>query len=285
MKLTQSIILSSLLLAPSLYARDFFESPLSLCEQQDQRQRTYNPKVARIRQSDEPAGCTLTMIGRACAVTAGHCKETLDIAEFNLPDRETATDRPVATAEDTYKVDVDSLVYRNGGISRDWAVVRLLPNDVTGDLPGDVQGFYSVSYEGLEKGDIVKIQGHGYAANPILSFSQLGHQGEVVSAQNGRIDHRVDTTGGSSGSSIRRESDDAIVGVHTHGGCYPRMMPSEASGGSAALKSFFDFFVFVNANAGTSLADNPEFQQAIEDCLAYEQTMYLDTQQQQTQEL
>lgn len=247
----------------------------SLCQQEDQRVRTYDPKVARIRTLDEPAGCTLTMIGRTCAITAGHCRPTLEIAEFNLPDREELSQAtPVGAQEDIYPVDVDSLVFKNQGIGADLAVVRVGKNELTGLYPGDVQGYYQVSYDEIQVGDEVVIRGHGVASDPLLTFNQLGHSGEIVTVGNRRIDHRVDTTGGSSGSAILRESDMTIVGVHTHGGCFPMRQPVINAGGSEALHSFFMenfFFNFVNANAGTSIFDNEELKAAISNCLAFEE--------------
>ena len=60
--------------------------------------------------------------------------------------------------------------------------------------------------------------------------------------------HIADTMGGNSGSSIIRESDEMIVGIHTNGGCYSR-------GGS---------------NSATVISENQELVKAIRACLAEE---------------
>lgn len=246
----------------------------SLCGTFDLRERTYDPKIARARLAAEKAGCTITMIGKACAVSAGHCVETFELAEFNLPDPKEGEDATVSSAEETYKIDVDSVVSKNHGPGADWAVLKLQKNEVTQKYAGEVQGHYQVSFEKLEVGEMVTIKGHGYADDPLLSFSQLGHTGAVVTADAGMIEHRVDTTGGSSGSSIIRTSDQKIVGIHTHGGCYPAMDPMMAAGGSTGLENyygFFDFFNMPNANGGTEIHGSPDLQAAIQDCLAWEE--------------
>lgn len=271
------IIVSLSLLATLSYSAEVSakSKQKSLCGSIDLRERTNDPKIARVRLEHEPAGCTVTMIGRACAITAGHCEETLGIAEFNLPDKTNAEEVAKTTPEHTYLVDETSLVFKNEGHGSDWAVVRLKNNETTGKLPGDVQGYYEVSFDVVSIGENVSIKGHGYADDPLLSFSQLGHTGTVTAVYSGRLEHRVDTTGGSSGSSIIRNSDNKIVGIHTHGGCYPTMDPITAAGGSVGLEnyfSFFDFYNMPNSNAGTGIYKNKELETAIVDCLAWEKT-------------
>lgn len=245
----------------------------SLCGSIDLRERTYDPKIARVRMDHEPAGCTVTMIGRSCALTAGHCEETLGIAEFNLPDKRNPEEIANSSKEQTYLIDETSLVSKNQGHGSDWAVVRLKNNEITGKLAGDVQGHYEVGFDEVIIGEKVTIKGHGYADDPMLSFSQLGHTGAVTAVHSGRLEHRVDTTGGSSGSSIVRNSDNKIIGIHTHGGCYPTFEPILAAGGSSGIENFFsfwDFYDMPNSNAGTAIKGNKELETAITDCLAWE---------------
>ena len=75
----------------------------SICGTKDLRQISYDSKVARARAIGDNAGCTVTMIGKSCAVSAGHCTSTFDIIEFNIPDKSDKGENTFAAAEDTYK--------------------------------------------------------------------------------------------------------------------------------------------------------------------------------------
>ena len=208
-----------------------------------------NPKVARVLQATASAGCTLTMIGRSCALSAGHCISTFQIAEFNTPPSAGGRiQRPAAN--DVYNVDTQSIVYRNGGQGDDYAVLRLKPNTITGDLAGDRQGHYSVSFDAPVKGDIIRITGYGAArSQPTRNFAQQTHTGDIYSLSGTIMRHRADTMGGNSGSSVILEATEEIIGVHTHGGCYE-------TGG---------------ANASTLIATHQRLKQAITDCLQWEE--------------
>lgn len=220
----------------------------SICGSNDERELSQVRPIARIRQVQDRAGCTVTMIGRTCAVSAGHCTSTFGIAEFNTPpSRDGRIQLP--SAEDTYNVDPTSVVSRNGGQGQDWAVLRILPNTITGALPGDAQGYYSVARSAPVISDIIRITGYGAANGQDRNFAQQTHLGEITGiSRSGIISHVADTMGGNSGSTIILESTQEIVGIHSHGGCWSR-------GG---------------ANAGTLLASNTEFKAAINACLAWE---------------
>jgi V8-like Glu-specific endopeptidase len=220
----------------------------SICGSTDDRDFSSEPRVARVRQESAPAGCTITMIGRTCAVSAGHCSSTFGIAEFNTQPSVDGRITP-SLPEDTYKVDAESAVYLDRGQGRDWAVVRILANEITGALPGDAQGNYTVSYEMPNVGDVIRITGYGTARGSDRNFAQQTHTGEIASmVRGGSIRHVADTTGGNSGSSIILEASQEIIGIHTHGGCFAR-------GGS---------------NSGTMIAGNDDFQNAINSCLQWE---------------
>lgn len=221
----------------------------SICGTQDNRELSQIKPIARVRQVEDRAGCTITMIGRSCAVSAGHCTTTFGIAEFNTPP--SADGRiQLPSAEDTYKVDFSSIVSRNGGHGQDWAVLRVLPNEITGELPGDVQGFYGIAPSAPAISDIIRITGYGAASGEDRNFAQQTHLGEITGiSRSGVISHVADTMGGNSGSTIILEGTQEIVGIHSHGGCWSR-------GG---------------ANAGTLLASNNEFKKAIDSCLAWEE--------------
>lgn len=222
----------------------------TICGELDDRLPSNDPVVARAIRKGDNGGCTVTMIGKTCAISAGHCVSTFEIAEFNTPASQNGQiGHP--DPEDTYEFDSESLVYRNGGMGNDYAVVRIRANNITGKLPGEAQGHYDVSFTAPKIGDIVRITGYGLdRSEPERNLAQQSHTGPIASyaTRGAGMSHQVDTMGGNSGSSIILESTGEIIGIHTHGGCYTR-------GGS---------------NGSTSIANHPELQAAITSCLQWE---------------
>ena len=229
-------------------------SDKSICGKTDDRIPSTDAKIARALDSRTgTGGCTVTMIGRTCAISAGHCKSVLKIAEFNTPMSDSRGRIQHPGVEDVYEIDQESIVYKNGGIGNDYAVMRVLPNNVTGEYAGDVQGNYNVSFEKPVKGDIIRITGYGLDRNDKeRNLAQQTHTGEIKSTSSrsgsASMTHVADTMGGNSGSSILNEATGEIVAIHTHGGCYSR-------GGS---------------NSSTLIADHQIFKDAISACLSTE---------------
>lgn len=195
-------------------------SEKSICGTDD-RASSFDPKIARALGSlTARGGCTITMIGKRCAISAGHCDSTFDFVQFNVPE---SSDRGIinhSSSEDTYRVDKDTIVSVDRGAGNDWAVMQILPHADTGKLAGEENGFYEVAFDGLDVGDSVSVTGYGYDANdPERNFTQQNHEDVVVSLNGAVLKHTIDTMGGNSGSSVIRTSDRKIVAVHTHGGC------------------------------------------------------------------
>lgn len=230
----------------------------SICGSVDDRIPSTDPKIARLVQAQGDGGCTATMIGRTCAITAGHCKSVMVLAEFNTPMSKNR--RAMASApEDTYEIDQASIIYKNGGQGADYAVFKIRPNAVTGQYPGDVQGNYDVALNKVpQAGEILRITGHGVDYDDDdRHLAQQTHTGTMMpksrwGQKKSVLRYRVDTTGGNSGSSVRIESTGEIIGIHSHGGC-------STSNSSTS-----------SANAGTSIAAVPELRAAIAQCLADE---------------
>lgn len=196
----------------------------------------------------EPGGCTVTMISKTCAVSAGHCASTFGIIEFNTPPSINGQIQH-PSEENIYPVNKATTVSNYRGIGDDWAVVRVEANPVTGLYAGDAEGTYEVDFVGPENGDIIRITGYGLdRSDPERNLAQQTHTGEVVSMRGSAIYHIADTMGGNSGSSIIRESDSKIIGIHTNGGCSTR-------GGS---------------NSGTIISQNQQLADAIRTCLSEE---------------
>lgn len=214
----------------------------------DDRVPSSNPKVARsISKMTDAGGCTLTMISKTCAISAGHCGSTFGLAEFNTPaSRNGRIQHPAP--EDIYPVKVLNKVYN--GLGDDWAVLKVAPNAKTGALAGEQQGFYEVTFDAPAVGETVRITGYGLdQSDPERNLAQQTHTGDIVRLEGNIMYHIADTMGGNSGSSIIRESDEKIVAIHTNGGCHSR-------GGS---------------NSSTMLSKNPKLKEAILACLSSEQ--------------
>lgn len=222
----------------------------SICDGNDDRTPSFKMPMGRILQTGSRAGCTVTMIGRTCALSAGHCTGTFQEVHFNTPlSRNGRIQLP--RQEDIYYVDSDSVVSRNTGVGGDWAVLRIEQNEVTGHWPGDAQGFLEMSYHEPQEGDIIRITGYGTADGDDVNFAQQTHTGPISEINTGRnvIRHRADTTGGNSGSAVVDEATGKIIGVHTHGGCWRR-------GG---------------ANSSTLYHSLTELQEAVHSCLQWEE--------------
>lgn len=228
----------------------------TICGPSDDRVLSNDPKVARASRSTGNYGCTATMIGRSCAISVGHCVGSLEKLSFNVPLSVNTQARP-SKPEDTYYRTKDFLRYKDNGAGNDWAVIRILPNKITGQYPGDIQGYHRVNLRNIvRKGDMVRITGHGVdRQDDIRNFAQQTHTGEIVkvgSFWNGsKLGYTVDTMGGNSGSSIILERTQEIIGVHSHGGC-------------TETGSF---------NEGTLIAKNKIFKQVIQECLDWEKSL------------
>lgn len=227
-----------------------FAGPQTICGPDDDRALSYESKVGRLAVQGEHKGCTLTMISESCGISAGHCLPVLEKAEFNTPI--SIDDEPQASdAKDVYLIDKDSIVHEHAGPGKDWAVFNVKPNAITGNLPGSVQGFHTVSFDTPSKGALLSITGYGRDNDDAdKNFAQQSHMGNLESVGGtwrgpAVLQHTVDTMGGNSGSSIIDETSGQIVGVHTHGGC-------RSTGG---------------ANMGTLISAHEEFKAAIRACL------------------
>lgn len=234
-----------------------FASPTTICGESDDRVLSYNQKIGRLSELGKYKGCTITMISNSCAITAGHCFLYKDaskmIVEFNVPHSKEGEPQ-ASSPEDTYEVDASSVVYESFLTGNDYAVFKLKNNSITKSEAGVMQGFYNVSFETPALLEKIRITGFGVDEfDGLKTFSQQTHTGLITRLptptspiySQSVIRHNIDTTGGNSGSSIIRESDEMIIGVHTHGGCY-------ADGGN---------------NEGTLISAHEKFQEAIKACL------------------
>lgn len=225
----------------------------SICGEEDEREFSDEAPVGRAQVNGRLGGCSITMIGRTCAISAGHCLRTFDEIHFNTGmTRDDEGELILPTEENVYNVDQDSIVHEYLGVGKDYAVIRLKQNEMTGQWPGDVQGSLEVSFDEPSVGDVVRITGYGVVPdNPKRTFTQQTHTGPLTeySVESGIIRHQADTTGGNSGSAVVDEATGKIIGVHTHAGC----------------------FSFGGANRSTLIAGNDKLQEAVRSCLQWEE--------------
>ena len=224
----------------------------TLCHEKDQRVSSDKTPIARALPSKNgkigrrgPTACTATMISKDCAVSAGHCFKNLNFIEFNVPPTINLNNLGHPDEEDIYRVNRKTIIHKSNGPGDDWAVFKVLPNQVTSKYPGDVMGFLEVDFN-KPSPSFLEVTGYGADHSPISAhFTQQTDQGELISIEGSRIGHTVDTMGGNSGSSIIDLSTGKIIGIHTHAGCS----------------------ISLGFNQGTSIFANNELMNAIKFCL------------------
>ena len=95
------------------------------CDDTDDRQPSNDVRVRRI------GGCTGWLVSEDVFIQAGHCGTPSSSTRLHFAN--TSASAPI---EDQYAVDVASYQGVDGGVGNDWGAGRLLPNSVTGLLPG-----------------------------------------------------------------------------------------------------------------------------------------------------
>eukprot|EP00984_Skeletonema_dohrnii_P019958 scaffold9652_cov103-Skeletonema_dohrnii-CCMP3373.AAC.3 len=205
----------------------------SICGDLDDRIPSTDVRMGRI------GGCTGWLVSEDVFIQAGHCGTPSSSTRIHF-----VYGTGSAAPEDQYAVDISSYQGVNGGVGNDWGAGRLLPNSVTGKLPGVAQsekcespgcGWFNLGpVPTTTSGNNIRITGYGTAA--VASRSQKTHVGALTTIGSDHIRYVPDTTGGNSGSPVVHEEEGYAIGVHTHGGC-------SATGGS---------------NIGTRI-DRPEF--------------------------
>lgn len=236
--------MSKLLLLAIFITLPVFGRVKSICGKTDDREFSNDPKIGRVNDGVTSV-CTVTMIGKSCALTAGHCFSILDEVSFNVPKSRNG-ELGRSAGKDRYQVDRYETYYANNGPGDDYAVLKLLANNQTGKLPGEAQGYYDVSFERVKIGDVVFVTGYGKDVRPDRHHSQQTHQASIVSVSQSTLQHNIDTRFGNSGSVIIDQVTKKIIGIHTHGACY-------SEGGS---------------NYGTLISRHTRLSQAIRNCLS-----------------
>lgn len=237
----------------TLLAANAFAGVKSICGANDDRVLSFDSKIGRLSVEGKHKGCTVTMISETCGITAGHCVPVLERAEFNTPESINNEPQPSALV-DVYPVDKSSIALQDEGPGKDWAVLKFKRNKITGKYPGQVQGYYNVSFKKLANNMQISITGYGKDDGDLRrNFAQQYHDGKIVGLGDSlygesAMKHTVDTMGGNSGSTILDLNTQEIIGIHTHGGC----------------SSFY------RHNMGTIISKHQRLMNEIKKCLASE---------------
>ena len=245
----------------SLFISISYANEKSICGKTDDRTLSFENEIGRSSKLQKEIGCTATLIGPSCVISAGHCLGSIEKVSFNIPSSEQSSPTP-ANEVDIYFQDKSFLEYEDGVPGKDWVVFRLQKNKITNRYPGEVQGYLKVDYtkNAVKVGDIVRVSGYGFSLdNPIKSFAQQSDQGSVQTIGGSlftaaKIGYRVDTSRGTSGSSIINTNSNMIVGVHSRSAC-------RVSSGRGVKKGY---------NEGTLISKNKKFRNAIKKCLKLE---------------
>ncbi len=196
----------------------FIASPTTICGPTDDRQLSYDPRVAR----QYTTGCTSWLIDKHTVITAGHCTaNATQQAHFRVP-LSNGSQLVLPPPEHQYRYDVPTLRRLDAGIGQDWTVASTLRNATTGLYAGQAQGahFELVPPPAFAAGQPIRITGHGTSSVANRTQVQQTHAGLRVSVtQANGLGYTADTTGGNSGSPVILDTTDQAIGVHTHGGC------------------------------------------------------------------
>ena len=223
----------------------------SICGPFDDRRPSFNPSVGRVLRPGDKNGCSITLVGKTCAITAGHCNERLEMVEFNVPLSDSEGKIRPSDASDVYLVDKKSIVFQYEGKGNDWSVFRMKKNNYSNAYPGERFGYIQLADEIPDTGDQVFVYSYGSDATDgelERNYIQQVSAGPVLNVEDTFIRYTADTRGGSSGASVIGVANGKIYGIHTHGWC-------DEEGGW---------------NSATSVIKNHKLNKAIESCLKWE---------------
>lgn len=271
--------LSSILFAYNANAESVSKAIIGV----DNRTSSHDSRVGRMGATPfGGGGCSASLIGKTCMISAGHCLPIMKWIEFNVPNIRKRFGANKSEKQDIYKIDFKSINYIfNGKGHEDWAVFRLnkhkkistrqrkkiisnhgveLANLYSkfsdGYFPGQIYGHNLVSFRPIKVNDYLRITSYGIKQGIDDKIQQTSF-GYVTQTQN-LVDlevfyHDVDTTSGSSGAGIVEAYNDEIVGVATFQEC----------GNSAKRHA-------VCRNGATSISKSLLLQRAIRECLNWE---------------
>ena len=226
-------------------------SDKSICGLYDDRKPSFNPSVGRALRPGDKNGCSITLIGKSCAISAGHCHERLENVEFNVPLSDAEGKIRPSDPSDIYPIDKSSINFQYEGKGKDWSVFRLKKNSYSNSFPGERFGHFNISPDAPEIGTQVKIYSYGSDKTDgelERNYVQQISSGPVLIIDASFFSYTADSKGGSSGASVISVKDNTVLGIHTHGWC-------RSEGGW---------------NSATLINGNLELKSAVSACLAWE---------------
>ncbi len=196
------------------------ELPQTICGTVDDRQPVVDERVAR-----GGSGCTAWIINdmNGGFLSAGHCASAVSsLLRFNVPPSLANGSNQQPPVADQFPVDAASLQSQSGGIGFDYSYLGVLPNSEHGLLPFQRYGvrftLATTPPPTPPPAMTIRISGYGSASGVRNNVLQT-HTGPYSSFSGSRLQYRVDTTGGNSGSPVIRDDNGHAIGIHTHGGC------------------------------------------------------------------
>lgn len=167
----------------------------SICGGIDDRIPSTDVRMGRL--SIGGSSCTAWLISEDAYITAGHCGTPTSSTRIHF-----VFSNGSAAPEDQYAVDVSQYVGAYTGVGNDWGTGRVLPNSVTGKLPGVAQsekcgtpgcGWFNLgSVPSVTTGNNIRITGYGSAA--VNSLSQKTHVGALTSIRSTYLQYVPETT-------------------------------------------------------------------------------------------
>lgn len=193
--------------------------PMSLCAEDD-RELSFDNRSARVL----PAQCTAFMIDDQTHnfLTAGHCRNGLNVVQFNVPMSTAGGGLVNPGPEDQYPVDPSSIQFKFAGLGDDWAYFGVFPNSNTGLTPYQAEGvFHTLAVAAPPvTNQTIRITGYGVDTTPAMYNSvQQTSTGPYTERVGSIIRYFVDTTSGNSGSAVIDLTTGLCIGIHTNGGC------------------------------------------------------------------
>lgn len=228
----------------------------SLCGERDDRELSYKSFVGRMYHPDKETPCTATLIGRSCVITAGHCFPVFEAVEFDVPLSSQEGRMQRSLPENQFAIDKSSIELETPTGPEtshlDFAVMRLLPNKLTGLWPGDLFGHAELNFYSACPKTELEIIGHGKkSSDPTINFVQTRGWGELQEVKKEKLAYyTVDTTVGDSGAGIYQNGK--LLGIHILGGCQ-RLGPGQ--------------------NKGILFAQNKKLKELVKRCLKSEEVI------------
>jgi hypothetical protein len=212
------------------------------------------------------ARCTGWICANGAILTAGHCDPIVNpsfpVLEFDINSSDCDGTVNFGSTDHQYAVDLNSINSNNNGLGDDWAILAVFPNPNTNLMPAYGENAFARLARDLNilNPSTVRVAGCGADSTPTgctgsansdnrtRQTSSDDFDGEFSDTNGTWLEHRADTTTGSSGSPIVDVASDLAIGIHTTGlGC--------PNGGSSFNHNPLEFAINTFPGANTVYVD------------------------------